>query len=300
MLIHTPLLAEYSPGKLHIMHLSEHLMGEGLTTLDLTPGGDAWKERFANDHDEVVEAVVHVSTVTYQRSLLATHCTKQAKRALGAVGVAPDDLRSMLALVRRATPAALVRKATHWLDERREFRVYRCERSLVRHQAEDPRVHRDSFADLLHFEPSEIWQTRQGFLSAALLRLEQGHTSWTICQDGKLAHSGWMVAQTESKMSEVEQTLTFPSGSVALYDFYSAPEFRGRGFYRATIAHMLRAAFQDQNVRYAYISVLADNEPSRHVIETLGFSYQGSFHWHRRFGRVSKWADTFSLELHHA
>jgi len=55
MLIHSPLLAEHSPGKLHLQHLAEALLGSGIDTIDLTPGGDAWKERFANAHDEVCE-----------------------------------------------------------------------------------------------------------------------------------------------------------------------------------------------------------------------------------------------------
>ena len=90
--------------------------------------------------------------------------------------------------------------------------------------------------------------------------------------------------------------MTLPVGSVALYDFYSHPDFRGRGLYRATISHMLQQAFADEAIEYAYISVLADNVPSRHVIEKVGFEYQGSFFWQRRFGSERKWASpSFSL-----
>ncbi len=64
MLIHSPFLAEHSPGKLHIMQLSEHLLKVGKDVLDLTPGGDAWKERFANAHDKVAEAIVYRSQWT--------------------------------------------------------------------------------------------------------------------------------------------------------------------------------------------------------------------------------------------
>jgi RimJ/RimL family protein N-acetyltransferase len=53
---------------------------------------------------------------------------------------------------------------------------------------------------------------------------------------------------------------------------------------------MLREAFARKDTKYAYISVLADNLPSRHVIETMGFHHQGSFFLKRRFGADRKWA----------
>ena len=100
--------------------------------------------------------------------------------------------------------------------------------------------------------------------------------------------------QADHYMTEVCQSLTLPRASVVLYNFYSHPIFRGRGLYRATIGHMLHEAFADESTRYAYIGVLADNLPSRHVIETMGFEYQGSFFWKRCFGIERKWS---SLEF---
>ncbi len=255
MLIHSPFLAEHSPGKLHVMQLSERLLEVGRTVLDLTPGGDAWKERFANDHDEVAEAVLYASATTHHRDAVLESLGRTARTLLGWAGVSPAQARAAAALLRKASPARVLRKLRAWVGE-----------------------------------------SRDGFLSAALERLEQGQSAFTIRLDGRLAHCGWMAAQSESRMTEVEQSLTFPAGSVALYDYYTPPGFRGRGLYRAAIGHMLQTAFQREETRYAYISVLADNGPSRHVIEGLGFEYQGSFHWRRRLGRVTKWSDAFPEE----
>ena len=92
-------------------------------------------------------------------------------------------------------------------------------------------------------------------------------------------------------MTEVQQSMIFPTGSVALFDFYTHPDFRGQGLYRATLASMLRDVDGDTTVKHCYISVLADNLPSRHVIEMQGFQYQGSFYWKKSFGAITKWAD---------
>lgn len=291
MLIHSPLLGEHSPGKLHVMQLSNLLLDEGKNTLDLTPGGDPWKERFANAHDEVAEAILYRSVWTRRRADLLDRLLRWTKRCATRVGLSPTYARATLARLRRARPAALLRRARNWASEQREFRVYRAERVLASGFARDARVRTNALPDLLEFEPGESWQTRHAFLSGALSRLERGESVYTINIENRLALFGWLVRnQTKSFMSEVQQSLALPSGSAALYDYYAHPAFRGRGLYRAMIGHMLREVFTNDATRYAYISVLADNLPSRHVIETLGFEYQGSFYWTCRFGSATKWA----------
>jgi len=226
------------------------------------------------------------------RADLQDQLQRWAKRSLIAVGSSPSEARSALAKLRRARPATVLRKARNWVLEYRELRVYRCDRALASNFAQDERAVVNSFQDLLAFEPAESWQTREAFLSSALSRIESGESAYTIGIDGRLAHSGWLVRnQTESHMTEVQQTIALPPGSSSLYDFYTHPDFRGRGLYRAMMKHMLCEAFADPSTQHAYISVLADNLPSRHVIESIGFQYQGSLYRERRRGAEKIWAD---------
>lgn len=48
---HNPSLAKHSPGKFHIHLLSQMLIAEGYESIDLTPGDDPYKIRFANASD---------------------------------------------------------------------------------------------------------------------------------------------------------------------------------------------------------------------------------------------------------
>ena len=303
MLFYSPFLAEHSPGKLHIMDLSLQLLRDGKSALDLTPGGDAWKDRFANDHDIVLEVTVHVSAMNRKLAAGKETVLRWGRRCVTSAGLSPAQLKSLAAKLPRVRISSVLRKLTGWINADREFRVYRANRALAGTQRQqDTRVQRNALPDLLAFQPGESWQSRDGFLSSALSRLEHGTVAYTVAMDNRLAHVGWLAHGTTSYMTEVGQSITFPPGSVAFFDFYSHPDFRGRGLYRTTIRHMLGEAFADDAVEYAYISVLADNGPSRHVIETLGFEYQGSFHWQRRFGKVRKWASPSftSSEVAHA
>jgi CelD/BcsL family acetyltransferase involved in cellulose biosynthesis/RimJ/RimL family protein N-acetyltransferase len=290
MVVHSPVLSEHSPGKLHIMQLSELLLQEGKEVLDLTPGDDAWKERFANAHDEVAEVILYRSRGARAAAEALQRFTNWGKRGAARAGVTPAKVRRSLSRLRRARLASVARKIGDLVCARREFRVYRCERALAETQQYDARVRHNSFPDLVAFEPGESWQTRARFLSESLQRLERGESVYTVTIDDRLAHSGWMVAnQSASYMTEVEQSLTLPPGSVLLCNFFTDPGFRGRGLYRATIGHMLRSAFSQAATRYAYIGVLADNHPSRHVIEAAGFAYQRSFFLRRCLGVQRMW-----------
>jgi CelD/BcsL family acetyltransferase involved in cellulose biosynthesis/GNAT superfamily N-acetyltransferase len=289
MLISSPFCAEHSPGKLHIMQLSEYLLGDGQEILDLTPGGDAWKERFASTHDEVLTAVLYSRPAARRKAQATAYLLNVVKKGLHSIKITPDHFRALLQKLRQVRPAAFGRKLKNFTGIDREFRVYRIQRQLASPFAMDPRVHCNAISELLQFEPGESWQTRNGFLGSALKRIEEGSVAYSIQLDKQLAHCGWLVAQSQSYMSEVEQLMTFPPDSIALYDFYTDPKFRGQGLYRATVAHMLCAAFARPQTQFVYISVLADNLPSRHVIETMGFEYQASFFMTRRFGKLRKW-----------
>lgn len=292
ILFYSPVLAEHSPGKLHVMKLSQLMAQEGLTALDLTPGGDPWKERFATDHDTVADITFHDSAGVRRKGMAGERGRQTLKRALGKVGVTPDRARDIVAKARRATPEAVIRRTRTWLGEEREFRAYRADRNLVLDQCEDDRIHRNDLAQILAFEPSERWHSREAFLSSALSRLEAGQAAYTAVMDGRLAHFGWLaLAQETSYLSEVEYRVKLPPGSATLYDFYTHPAHRGQGLYRANLRRMLQDAFRDPDTTFAYIFVLADNGPSRRAIEEIGFEYVRSYGLRRRFGKTSNWVN---------
>lgn len=293
MLVYSPFFAAHSPGKLHIMQLCERLFEDGKTVLDLTPGGDPWKERFANSHDEVAELIFYRSKPARRRADFIQGGRQWAKRWLARVGVQPANLQRVLMSMRSSQPTAILRKVRSQVYVNREYRVYRGDRAFGARFASDVRVSFNAISDLLCFDPIESWQSRDAFLSSALSRLENGESVYTICINNCLAHYGWMIrGHTKSYSTEVQQSINLPPQSVALYDYYTHPHFRGRGLYRATIGHMLHEAFNDAGAQYAYISVLADNLPSRHVIESLGFEHQGSLYWKRKLCVEKKWASS--------
>ena len=99
---HSPLHAAHSPGKFLLLMEGERLAGGAdddvpelafdLDHLDLTPGG-AWKDRFADDHDEVVELTVYLRGSGAVRTKIGDGVRWGVKRLLRAVGIEPSSLR---------------------------------------------------------------------------------------------------------------------------------------------------------------------------------------------------------------
>ncbi len=291
MLIYSPLFARHSPGKLHIMQLSEHLLKDGKNVLDLTPGGDPWKDRFSNAHDEVAEVIVYRSKWARIQANTHDRLFQWGKWCASKIGIAPANVRPALAILSNIQPSTVIRKIKNWISIDYESRIYRGGQTLAESHYFDKRVRCNSLSALLSFDPGAPWQTRDEFLHNALERLERGELAYTISIDGRLAHCSWVVRnQAKFCMPEVKQSMPLPSGSTIFYGFYLHPDFRDQGLYRATIGHILCEAFADEETKYTYISVLTDNLYSRHVIETENFEYQGSLFLVRRFGAERKWA----------
>lgn len=101
ILCHSDMHASQSPGKLHLLRLGELLLQEGKSLLDLTPGGDPWKERFSNAHDEVYELTVFRSATARRIRRLHLEAKRLLKGAARAVGVSPTGARRALLDFRR-------------------------------------------------------------------------------------------------------------------------------------------------------------------------------------------------------
>jgi len=299
IIAHTPSEARHSPAKLHLYLLGKHMLEEGLTTLDLTPGGDEYKDRFANEHDTVHEVTVFATRRAFARRKAIRTISRAAKQILGLLHIDIRRLRALLAGLAqkkwRALPVSIAKATSRAVYRHREFRVYRF--SATGPTARDPRhiVAKDQVGHLLLYAESAAWRSRKQFLATALARLEDGQHVYTVAESGRLLHWGWLIeSQADAFFSEVRQPYRFPPKSACLYDFYTVPQARGRGLYTASLRAMLADIAEEHMAEQTYVGVLADNAPSRHVIEKLGFRYEASLHERVVFGFVKRWRDVRS------
>ncbi len=300
ILAYSPLLGRHSPGKLHILLLAEKLSKEAIATFDLTPGGD-YKDNFATHYDTAYILNVFFNRRGYIRFKATRLAIESGKKLFGAVGVAPERLKDTINRGRhklahfklRSLPEKLVGRLKKNLWYTGEMRIYAMDAEAARNFTSPCLMKRNCLEDLLDYEPAEAWQSSKDvFLREVIEGIEAGAHIYTYAEAGRLLHYGWLIErQSESFLSEVGQKNYLPPHSAVLADFYSHPAARGRGLYKKSLSQMLRDASDIPETKRIYIGVMADNGPSRHVIEKLGFVYQYSFFQQKRSTATTRWTN---------
>ena len=291
---HSPFLSEHSPGKLLVVQLGLMLHEQGFAKLDLTPGGDAYKEDRATEYDEA-----HVLTVFLNDSAFRAHRTASARRSRAkslakALHLDRERVERLSSLAKRAAKnplravLALFRRLKQRLWSTTEMRFYRLEPKQI--PPCPSRVAKtDSLRDLLSYQPfDEHDHSRQSFLSGALSRIDAGVRPYTVVRDGALVHYGWLTSRTrQSFITEVRHAYDYPPNSAVMWDFYTRPSHRGQGLYSQSLKQILDDASKIPGTEYIYIAVLADNAASRKAIERVGFQYHESLMRRMRFGKAT-------------
>ena len=113
---------------------------------------------------------------------------------------------------------------------------------------------------------------RSAFLSTCERRIAEGEQVYTVCHGEVLLAYAWLVAnQARSWLSAVGCELRYPERSCVMYNAYTLPEARGRG-YNALLS---RARIADAFLRFGAASVFtcvdADNEVAARAKLATGF-----------------------------
>ena len=287
---HSPFLAIHSPGKLHILQLGLLLHQEGFSSLDLTPGGDAYKEDRATRCDEA-----HVLTIFLNSKAWALHSTTSSIRSVvkKLVGIfhlnkeklsrwrssVDNPIRSLLSLFRSI-------KDQIWSST--EVRFYRAGANIVEGSCEGE-VRHNNLRDLLCYQSiGKNCRSRQDFLSDALAKVESGIHFYSIMSGDVLVSYAWLAPRTgESFIPELERAYEYPPNSSLVQYLCTHPSYRGQGFGSHTLKRILNDAAAAEGVEFVYIAIPADNRAAQRAIEKAGFKYRDSIVRKIRFGTAS-------------
>ncbi len=302
----SPFYDRLSPGMLSLLLMSESLMKEGCPLLDLTPspGRVTYKERFATTRDEVRILRVFPSRRALIRHKTMLRLESLARRVFSMIHIRTGAIKEFLQKMRGINIADAVCRRLAW-PVRWLFRNiwHRCELQIYSYKAEDVIIDeqphlmsKDSLSDLLAHLRNRPWH-RKMFLSASLTHLRDGDHVYTYAEHGRLLHYGWVTEhQKEAFQPKVHQAAKFPPGSAVLGYFYTVPDARGRGLYQSSLRQILQDLAAIPGIHKIYILVLANNAPSRHTIEKVGFTYEYSLFERKILGKGKRWSSMKTVE----
>ena len=287
ILAYSPEYGACSPGKLQVYHTARMLAEEGGAHLDLTPGGDPWKERFATEHDRVLALEVHPSAAAAARIRLSNRLNRHARSALRGLGVSPTRLKAVLQAARELLIGKLLQalRPAHI-----EYRLYRA--ALPRLPISPPggEVHINDLRQLTLFDPDRRQPGRQSYLARALARLESGDRIYTIADNGRLLCSARLSGpRARTYVAETEQDLRFPLPSHLIDDLYFHPDIRGERNAKILLQRIL-SDLKEDGIQAAYLGVNTANM-NDDWLKALGFEAVGSAHLSRRLWHTRRWQD---------
>lgn len=272
---HSPFHAVHSPGKLQLLMLGVELAQQGFDTLDLTPGGDPYKERFATDHDEVHILTVFLSDRIWPKQIaeLKVQSKSIAKRVLQAAGIEPKTAETSINKLRHlGLKSAIDWPQSLWNKQRgtAEDQIYCYQSNLASTASDSCSFNRDCLEDLLLFQPVDLSQSRQEFLSQCLSRLEQaGQHVYTLVIQGRLCSVCWLAERREESV-ELAQAYKFQPDSALIYDYYLDPTSQ-QSYSRSLLKQMVDDALFTYGAKQVYLAAVADDS-LRETITATGFT----------------------------
>lgn len=184
---HSPVHAAYSPSKLNLYFAARSLYDEGAAVLDLTPGDDPWKARFATKVRTVWDVKVFASPWTARALRLRTATKRLVRGVLSHAGLSVEDLKAWIE--RRAQPwrvkrGSAVRPQTQYMFDVGD--------PLPGDQSSTT-VSVNCLNDILTLGSKLQRDARTSFLADALRRIERGDRCFIAFDRTRGAHCvGWL------------------------------------------------------------------------------------------------------------
>jgi CelD/BcsL family acetyltransferase involved in cellulose biosynthesis len=188
-----PSEGQRSPGMLLLTSLAEQCVAEGLTRIDMTPGGDGWKRDFTNAHVEghrvELFAVPEDAALEQGRDRLARH----AADALRRFGAEPKRVRAEVQTARDIF-SRLPRVLRGRLSGPRAVGLFELDLDPLSIPAAPPSARAATLEDLVEIDDQEPRPHTQRVLWDALKRYERGGRPFVYRgADSRVAVIAWQL-----------------------------------------------------------------------------------------------------------
>ncbi|MEL6252520.1 MAG: GNAT family N-acetyltransferase [Bacteroidota bacterium] len=219
-----------SPGKLHLIELARISTEEGYERIDLTPGKDAYKSRFANDSRQVQKIHFYFSKMEFQKARLANKIKEASTTFLEKVGISPYDLKfwkiDFLAWIDEVKTYGLgttFKRINTWFNSSEEIQVFQA-MDMRRHSApvdlpEAYSIRKNDYHCLLEYEGSTEFMLRRELFQESLNRFARGDDYYALLKDNKIVFAAWLRnGKYALRFPNTLQDHQFPESSRIVYD----------------------------------------------------------------------------------
>ena len=306
---HNPLFAKHSPGKFVIFMASQILHQDGVESLDLTPGGDAWKDRFANHYEEVGVGSFYLTPYRQWIDQGKDRIRGIAKQLLVKADIKPDTIKEKIAVLKtlksdqlkilneikshqikalkelRSNPlTALKELRTNSLNaisrpshkEHKPQTLYALPTDKAKAVEKNSILEVNNLSNYLKFNPDEIFSEKDSFFQHVLKKMQEGAQGYSYVEKSYLKCIFWLAHSQKSQyFPSLDKSYDYESAGSVIQSYYS------NGFQKSEdnedkilnayqqVIHVAAATNSDQPYIYTWLKEYSPLEI--HVLETLGF-----------------------------
>jgi hypothetical protein len=278
-----------SPGSILYLKLIKLLKNEGYRYLDLTPGGDPYKEKYSNLHQKLYMPTFYFSGKRKQIADLKFFIRKTIKKGLN---INPtnkntwvkriDTFRFIIKKVLSTSPVITFGKLISLICPRTIHTLYRLtiKDQFLQDEQPDSAIKINNYSDLLKYNESSYWKSKRDLLFKALKRFSRGAALYTIVQNETLTHFGWIISGNDKSFLKVTGLKSEPPvNSVVFYDTIANPNYINHDSFTNVIKNII-ALSRLSNTEEVFIQVSGNMGVFNKAIELAGFEVYGRL---RRF-----------------
>lgn len=179
-----PRVSKHSPGVVFILYLAEMMKQQGIRYIDLTPGGDEYKERFCNKHNILYRPIIFSTRAGKLLGATIRKMKTLVLNTLSTLGIDRDSLSDKLQGKNKPQPPA---------DKYKLF-------SLNFNNIDSAKIDKDStstlnvqkYNDLLIHQGYSSSLEMQKLLNDATQRFSREETLFTLMEEDKLMGYAWL------------------------------------------------------------------------------------------------------------
>jgi len=204
---YNPVQGAHSPGNVFLIELIEFITAEGFKTLDLSPGGDPYKERFSNNHITLSKPVFSFGKVTKLKTDAITFVKNKVKEKY--------SYRDIVALKSNLKKKVNeFRKTTN-----NEYEMSKL--NLVSSNVSEISIVCQKYDDLLLYKEAGGYKKQSEVVFSSLKNFERGDFLYTLIQDNELMFYTWVsVSGKKHWNNELNELTTTTGNNILFYDTY--------------------------------------------------------------------------------
>ena len=238
---HSPEFAAHSPGNLLLAMLGVQLAKENIPLLDLTPGGDGYKENFATAHDAAFEMTIYSDLKSRLKNEAILGLVRFTKARLRASGYRTADIWTALGKLKNIRMPNLhqLPQKLHGPSTAQYCHFQHCHKFQII-MKDKININDNDLNDILKIDFLHSSMTRWEFFGTVMERMERSQHLYTFVDDNRLLVYCWIrMCSADSSRQPSGQESTWPSSSIVLYDLYVQEEFKNTDIAQRFICQLL-------------------------------------------------------------